>query len=188
LTGAPGSAPSTGAPSFSSPLAAPGSSSDLAPVDQPSLQGFTPSESSYREEEPNRQPSEPSQPSPKSFWELQDAEDSTAMIRIDPQPQAEPSSDPFSLTTPEFTGASPIRAPEDYISPFRRQTIEAPTPPVTRDKFEAPQLPARTIDPADVTSVSTRIAVPVREAALVRDRVKKPVQRKRDSTWYTIQP
>ncbi len=188
LTGVPGSAPSTGGPSYSSPMAAPGSRGDLAPVDQPSLQGFTPSESSYRQEETNREPSEPSQPSPKSFWELQDAEDSTAMIRIQPQPQAEPAPDPFSLRTPEFTGASPIRAPEDYISPFRKQTIEAPTAPVTGDKFEAPQLPARTIDPSDVTSVSTRIAVPVREAALVRDRVQKPVPLKRDSTWYTIQP
>jgi hypothetical protein len=169
-------------------MAAPGSRGDLAPVNQPSLNGFTPSESSYREEEIQREPGESSQSPPKSFWELQNADDSTAMIRTNPQPQSQPASNPFSLRTPEFTGASPIRAPEDYISPFRKQTIEAPTPSVTGDKFEAPQLPARPIDPSDMTSVSTRIAVPVREAALVRSRAQKPVQQKRDSTWYTIQP
>jgi len=189
LSGAPNLAPSVLSPSPTSPSAAPGSRGDLAPVDQPQLESFTPSENSYRQETDatggeSSEPSESSQPSTRSFWELQNPDDSTAMIRPNLQPQA----DPVSLSTHESTGASPIRAPEDYVSPFRKQTVETPTPPIRRDEFEAPPLPARTIGPDDVTSAPRRIAVPVREAALVRVRSQKPVPQKRDSTWYPIQP
>lgn len=187
LSGAPSSPPSIIGSPATSPMLVPNSQGDLAPVDQPTLNGVKPSESSYRE---NNLQSEPTQrPAPKSFWELQDANNSTAMIRTRPQPQAHQAREnPFSRRTPEFTGAAPIRAPEDYSSPFRRETIGTPAAPVTRE-LEAPPLPpAQQINPADVTSVSSRSSVSVREAALVRERTHRPAQPKRDSTWYTIQP
>ena len=67
-------------------------------------------------------------------------------------------------------------------------TVCACRPRTSAKPEESSSVPARTIDPAQVTSVSSRIPVTVREAGLVHSRARKPVQQERDSTWYTIQP
>jgi hypothetical protein len=150
-------------------------------VDQPRLENYPPE---------NSQPESSQAPrgSPRSYWELQDAEDSTALIRPNPR-QIAPQRDPVSLGAGEVTSASPIRAPEDYVSPFRRPAFEAPAAPVNQESFEAPQLPVRTYDPSDATSVASRNSVPIRDAALIRSRtLRQAIPAKRDSSWYTIQP
>ncbi|MGB0598650.1 MAG: hypothetical protein ACPGLY_18335 [Rubripirellula sp.] len=122
---------------------------------------------------------------PSNYWELQNADDSTAMIR--PRSSYSMNSDPQSLGG----RVEPIAAPEDYSSPFRGRSGPAssipsiPPPPVESKQFEAPPLPARSpIGPTELTSVSTRAPVTgsVRQPATPRR--NKP----RDSTWYPVNP
>jgi hypothetical protein len=184
LTGAPpslspfNSAPAPSLPPASAPSQSSQGAGDAAPVDQPRLENYPPAS---LQPEPDQAPNE----SPRSYWELQDADDSTALIRPSVR-QIAPQRDPVSLGG---TGATPIRAPEDYVSPFRRPTVEAPTTPVTQETFEAPPLPTRSYDSSDATSVANRISVPIRDAGLIRSRsTRQAIPAKRDSTWYTIQP
>ena len=184
--GQPGYAPLSGPPSSS----ASSGNGDQAPVDQPSLQNYPPSENGFRDEL-KQESIESSNEPPPSYWRLQGAEDSTAMIRPPANRQADNrrapvSQSPVSQSAGQFTGADPIEAPSEYVSPFRQRRIEAP---VIRPTIEAPPLPARTLERSDATSVSNRWSVPVREAALVRVRaVQQPAAPKRDSTWYPIEP
>ncbi len=175
-------APLTGSP------AAPRTQSggDLAPLDQPRLEMYRPSEPAVQ---PTLPPvsTQPREAAPKSYWQLQDADNSTAMTR------AEPSRDPISLSVPSFTAAEPIRAPEFEPSPFA-----TPSKPAT--SFDAPPLPAaRSYNPADANSASVRSTgsgTPVREAALVRQQPARPEpvrqqsapEPQRDSRWFTVQP
>jgi hypothetical protein len=126
---------------------------------------------------------------PRSYWQLQDAEDSTAMIRPNSRP-TDSGRDPARESDSDYTSVEPIQAPDDYISPFRRRSTPIPAAtPVIRQTIEAPPLPSRTQDTSDMTSASVRTSVPARSAALQRDRVqRRPAEPKRDSTWYTIQP
>ncbi|MDA8746103.1 hypothetical protein N9N28_15875 [Rubripirellula amarantea] len=198
--GQPSAAPLTGSPTSPRPQA------DLSPIDQPRLESYRREESSYapRNEtsyrnELDREPreyeapaSEPdySREKPKSYWELQDADDSTAMSR--PQSRYGAIRPDFqnrqTTETSSFTGIEPIRAlDDDEPSPFRR-SLDLPA---ARSTFEAPALPTRSLD-RDATSVSTRQSVPVREAAMTsrtypplpapkaRSVVREP---ERDNTW-----
>lgn len=168
-----GAAPLTGTP------LSPQSQSDLAPVEQPSLNSFPRGETSFRSEpssgfnspginNPAFQPTpandsipgssypgnlngeQPSNPEPeKSYWQLQDAADSTAMIRSNGRYQnTRPSFENRSLTSNNqptgesrntgpsttFTGIQPIRAFEDSSRSVQ---------PVQRLAPEPPPLPAR---------------------------------------------
>lgn len=156
----------------------PPSSGDLAPIDRPETDrvlappplgtngsqvmppvGSGEGATSDGSTTPSSTPSN-SGASPSNYWELQNAEDSTAMI----QPRANRGlpSDPNSLTS---GGVEPIAAPDDYISPFRSRSA----PPVTQPQagtMQAPPLPARsTYDPGELTAVSTRSSKPYRAAA-----------------------
>ncbi len=122
---------------------------------------------------------------PSNYWELQNADDSTAMIR--PRSSYSMTSDPQSLGG----RVEPIAAPEDYSSPFRGRSSPAtsipsiPPPPVESKTFEAPPLPARSpLGPTELTSVSTRVPVAVSVRQPAAPRRTKP----RDSTWYSVEP
>lgn len=195
LTGVPGGSspatafPPTTTPSFGPAAAAPrGAAEDLSPVDQPRIESNRPAESNYNS------PVESDQ-APPSYWKLQEAEDSTALSRPSNAPALATNRDPVSLQQQRtLTDARPIEAPTDYVSPFRKPSVD-PQAPSNRprwmtealESFEAPQLPARS-DDAGATSVSNRVSIPVRDAALVRGRT---VQRQltprasivRDSNW-----
>ncbi|MEE2935678.1 MAG: hypothetical protein VYA84_06740 [Planctomycetota bacterium] len=122
---------------------------------------------------------------PSNYWELQNADDSTAMIR--PRSNYSMNSQSQSLGG----RVEPIAAPEDYSSPFRGRSgaassIPAITPPPVESKqFEAPPLPARSpIGPTELTSVSIRAPVTNRVQRRATPRRDKP----RDSTWYPVNP
>lgn len=199
----PNTSPLSGSPT--SPRSQPGAS-DAGPVDQPRLEANRQSESSYREEyrrsdEDRDQPqpsTDRSEDAPKSYWQLQNADDSTALIRPETRRSRDrqPQSDPMAVQNiPTFTGVEPIRGPEE-ASPWDRREAT----PVNRPYLQAPPLPpSRAYDTSDATRASTRSSLPVREAALVREplpqtqpyraRVARPVtEPERDSRWYTIQP
>lgn len=152
-------APSTTAPTAppsTAPPTTPGTSGDMAPVDQPSLNKAPTGEAS--EEKDTNQTSRP-----PSYWQLQNAEDSTAMI----SPRTSPSNDPASLSG-GYGQAQPIRAPSDYVAPFGSpqtpaNTATTPIAPPPNLNSTAPTTPARTpslpspdYDPSDMTSVSHR--------------------------------
>ncbi|MGB7324185.1 MAG: hypothetical protein WBD31_04900, partial [Rubripirellula sp.] len=224
--------PLTGSPS--DPRAQSGAG-DLAPMNQPQLNSYERSETSSRQDydsnyapappsysapnyldpQPSAAPepteTQPREPASKSYWQLQDADDSTAMIRTETQPRAAAEApnfsaprfaaprDPVSLTPPSFTAAEPIRAPSNEPSPF--ESLDAVRSGVSRANFEAPPLPpARSYPPADANSASSRSTwqgTPAREVALVRNETAvRPVavkpqakaEPKRDSRWFTVQP
>lgn len=191
--GQPNTAPLTGSPT------SPRSQSDLSPVDPPSLNGYQQrSETSFRDSSPSYDPparsAEPAvEPNAqKSFWELQNGEDSTAMISpsqrygaVRPNFKEREFEARYleargKLKAPSFTGIRPIRAlDEDEPSPFRRELSRPKTSPT----YDAPQLPART---APVGGYTTSARVPVREVAMTRRAysVSKPLAPvKRDNTW-----
>lgn len=136
---------------------------DYAPMDQPRLESQSPPSNGNGVGNGNSNGS--SESAPSNYWQLQNAEDSTAMIRREPiAPRGR---------------VEPIAAPEDYVSPFRsRSAPAATTPQPPAGTFQAPPLPERTsIEPAELTAVSTRV------------QAQKPVtvrQTKRDSTWYPV--
>ncbi|TWU47908.1 hypothetical protein [Rubripirellula reticaptiva] len=229
--------PLTGSPSDPRPQSGAG---DLAPIDQPRLDSYQRSETSSRQDydsdyapappsysapsysapnyldpQPSAAPTptetQPREAAPKSYWQLQDADDSTAMIRAETQPRATATAprfsaprDPASLTLPSFTAAEPIRAPGNEPSPF--ESLDATRSGVSRANFEAPPLPpARSYPPADANSASSRSkwqGTPAREVALVRNETtrnenavrpaaaapKPKAEPKRDSRWFTVQP
>jgi hypothetical protein len=132
------------------------------------------------------QPSTQDQP-PKSYWQLQDADDSTAMIRPEPAPRP-------VMTPPSFTAAEPIRGLDSEPSPFElRDAAKASA----TSNFQAPPLPpASQYDPFGDSRAEVRRSrsIPVREAALVRQQpapaeqpapVAQPVAKpQRDSRWF----
>ncbi|TWU59777.1 hypothetical protein Poly51_00490 [Rubripirellula tenax] len=211
--GATSPSPLTGSPSAPRPQAGNG---DLVPLEQPRLDAYRQStaeptlapEQFYRPATPDYTPeptsppvsTQPREAAPKSYWQLQDADNSTAMIRPNPRPEVAPS-DPISLSAPSFTAAEPIHAPEHEQSPFENRPTQSSG--VSRANFDAPPLPpARNYSPADANSASSRSAwsgTPVREVALVRgETAAKPVapqlkpqpkpEPPRDSRWFTVQP
>ena len=113
----------------------------------------------------------------------------------------ETSRDPVSLQTNELSGVRPIQAPDDYVSPFGQRNSQPSSLRGDDQPLQPPALPARSYDPSDMTSVSNRARVPVREAALVRPPSYKrqsypqptslrstPQPIKPDTSWVTIQP
>ncbi len=222
---APMTSPLTGLPSAPRPQSGVG---DSAPLQQPRLESFRTETSSRLEDQPQyNDPSEPIAPeqtetkpreaAPKSFWQLQEADDSTAMIRresqtqqpvsLPPPPTSTRPRDPISLTAPSFTAAEPIHAPEvagagGYEpSPFENRDTE--NRGISRANFEAPPLPpAHQPSATDVNSASSRSSwsgTPAREVALVRGEMplnqapsrSKPQpkpQPARDARWFTVQP
>ena len=161
LTGAPGSQPST---------------EDRSPVGQPEILNRPPSFDNGYRTQPAPNSSDTNESKPKSYWELQDADDSTAMIR---------------KPAPTRYRAQPIAAPDDYESPFHRE-LESPAMPVNRRSlrdqldFAAPPLPASSKSPVDRSHETNWISAPVREASTTNRRqyrpaVPKPIQR--DTTW-----
>lgn len=187
----PNAAPLTGLP----PLGG----GDQAPVDRPQLPPPA-SESSYREPPATTspQPANPAAPTtapvlPKegtpSYWESKEVEDSTASL---PPTKSSPLRQPAETTRFEdarYTNLPPIPAPDHYRSPLRRRDAQGPI--VTSEigqALEAPPLPPRVPDPADATSVSTRISVAVRDAAMTtRVRTIRPPLPARDrSGWRTV--
>jgi hypothetical protein len=142
--------------------------------------------------EPTSNPSFPESTSepPRSYWQLQNAEDSTALIR---PPAPRTPRDPVSLSSGSTEGAvaKPIPAPDDYVSPFDNRPMR-PSPPasIKGDTFAAPPLPERSYEASDATSVSHRAHVPVREARLIREPVRRPRPQplQRDTTWTAIGP
>ena len=202
----PFDAPQSAAPLSAGPMNQPPSSSDLSPVDQPRIENrpsLTPPGNATPPPPPTLTPST-TKSAPESYWQLQDADNSTAMIRsrtlpVETRPMAPPTisaptmNDPVSLTTErQLDPVRPIRTHEDYVSPFRRPSFQTPQPSVSANEelqLEAPPLPARSIyDPSDATSVSNRVSVPFREAGLVRSRTqtRRPKPAKRDNTWNSI--
>jgi hypothetical protein len=171
----PSPSAATGAPSFPStvPLtgspSSPRSQSDQSPLDPPSLRGFQQqrSETSFRESPPAYQsparsadPPAPSttEPAEESYWQLQDSDDSTAMIS--PSRRYGAVRNDFENRSPRqapsFTGVRPIQAlEEDEPSPFENQT---------------PRLPASSGDDFGSRSngYSTSSRIPVREAAMTQ--------------------
>jgi hypothetical protein len=206
LTGTPGGLapaafPPAAAPSFEQ---APRSTNpnvggeDLSPVDEPRIESNRPAETDIKIEPPRTN-------SGGSYWKLQEADDSTALIPRQDEARNDlkaPANDPVSLSPNDYTDATPIQAPDDYVSPFRKELMEAAKAegkPVwsnesrlPRPSLEAPPLPARSdFDAPDATSVSNRQSVPVRDAGLVRGRttpraVAKPTPVKRDSEWNPV--
>lgn len=179
----PGASAATAAPNFPSttPLtgspASPRSQSDLSPLDPPSLQGFQQqqSETSFRDSPPayqsparSAEPPAPSttEPAEESYWQLQDSDDSTAMISPSRRYGAVRNNfeNRSPRQAPSFTGVRPIRAlEEDEPSPFENQT---------------PRLPASSSDDYRNRSngYSTSSRIPVREAAMTQRSYASPRQ------------
>ena len=153
----PNTAPLTGTPT----IAPPSGNGDLAPVGQPSLNsGSIPALPQNQTIQP------PSQSSP-THWQLQNPEDSTALIRPkSSEPRGDTTGSAPATTTQQilenenFTSAEPIEAPADYVVPYRRHTYQAPrTMPVNVQDYGTAGQPHsnRTYDASDLTSVSTRM-------------------------------
>ena len=170
LTGAPNGLPST------QPYSAP-AQSDATPLNQPELRNRPPaSQNGYTPEPPQLDNNGPAAPKVKSYWELQDADDSTAMIR----------------TETNRSPATPIHAPDDYVSPLKRPS-ESTITPVLRQSLEVPPLPPRTFESAEKSSGGHWVGAPVREASITRQPSYRPlpVQSvpapiKRDTTWTPV--
>jgi hypothetical protein len=169
LTGVPGG----GSGTRSGVQQAPG---DQAPLDQPELRNRPATNQNGSGQESETEQGESDHRKPESYWKLQNADDSTAMIR-DSQPTQ--------------YQAQPIIAPDDYVSPYRRQP-QSPTTPVTsrspdiRRILEAPPLPARSFDSVEKSQDLNWVSAPVREASAVRPSqnrrpLPKPIQR--DTSW-----
>jgi hypothetical protein len=186
----PNTQPLTGAPT----IAPPPGSSDLSPVNQPRLEN-----NSAPSLPPGNTTSPPSGPvSPQ--WQLQNADDSTALIR----PQATESrsfqddeENPPSLQrlmgNDNFTRAEPIEAPADYVAPYRRQTFQTPrTTPVTHQGPDTSAAPSfgRDLEASNLTSISSRVP------AMQADRhghssgrfIRQPLVGPRDNTWTPVRP
>lgn len=188
------------------------SGGDFSPLDQPRLETFRAAESSpnpssddwynsdrFRATQPNdpaptnSAPTTPPPPptvtepagdsAPKSYWQLQDADDSTAMIRPEPTPAR-------VMTPPSFTAAEPIRALDSEPSPFELRDAAKAVPATSN--FQAPPLPpASNFDPftGGRAGVTPSRSIPVREAGLVRQQpapIAKPAAPpQRDARWFT---
>lgn len=174
----PNAAPLTGPPP--SAVTRPRGSGDAAPVDQPTLRNRQPADTNgdRRESEETR---EPADSPPKSYWELQNAEDSTAMIRS---------------TRGAGMVAQPIPAPDGFVSPSesrlnRPSPLHTPKPADGGERsFEAPPLPPRSLDAVDRGPESNWVTAPVREASAIgrrpADRTPahpEPQPIPRDTTW-----
>ena len=196
---APNSAPLSGAPT----IAPPGTSNDLAPVERPSLNSSPPVLPPPSPPAGNPETTSPTQ------WQLQNPEDSTALIRPrgTPSPSFEnsevdnpssptqrPPSLPPSITDNEnFTRAEPIEAPDDYQAPYRRHSFQTPrTTPVTRQQMETSSQPnhRRSYEASDLTSVSSR--TPVSRSSSSRSSegrwIQQPTSTVRDTTWTSVRP
>lgn len=164
--------PLTGPPSGAA-IRPPSSGDDFTPLQQPEIRNRPPSTESRSRSE--QQDSDRMQP--KSYWELQDGDDSTAMIR--------------HLQT-NGSPAQPIHAPEDYVSPFGRET-QSSAKPVKHNTLETPQLPARSYKSVEKPQDSNWVSAPIREASSSTRRAYRPAPRptsrstaspiKRDTTW-----
>ena len=181
------STPAPTAPPSTVPPTTSGNSGDMAPVDQPSL-NKAPTEETSEEKDTNQTSR------PPSYWQLQNAEDSTAMI----SPRTAPSNDPASLSG-GYGQAQPIRAPSDYVAPFGRTQTPANTantpigpPPSLNTTAPAttPSLPRPDYDPSDMTSVSHRQYAPSqfqgRQSTSGNQAAPAASPQPRDTTWISI--
>jgi hypothetical protein len=171
---------------------APSATGDLAPMDRPELNrsalppstvngngsmntnGSTNSNTGTSESEPS------TEPAPSNYWKLQNAEDSTAMVR--PRSSYSMAGDPQSFRG----GVDPIAAPDNYQSPFRNRAAPVAAPPdmSSPQSFQAPPLPRHSpTDPAELTAVSARQPM-VNQAPAPQPPAARPM--KRDSTWYPV--
>ena len=185
------------------PSAAPGG--DMSPMTQPSL-NKTPTEASPTEA---KSPFEAKSDRPPSYWQLQSAEDSTAMIPRSTDQAPQP--DPVSLSGNDGA-AQPIRAPADYVAPFGRPPLSstngtqavpnnttvspanvAPLPS-SSPNGAPPRLPKPSYDPSDLTSASYFGGTPAQDVSLRYDRrpdgratQPRPFNKPRDTTWISIE-
>lgn len=158
---------------------APNGGGDRAPVDQPELRNRQPSNGNgngsrngYDDRYPSPQSEEDS--TPKSYWELQDAQDSTAMIR---------SSRPESPAA-----AQPIPAPPDYLPPALER-FSAPASSERQHPLEAPPLPPRSRESLDQAPDSNWVSAPIREASAKSPdprSLSRPAPLERDTTWTPV--
>lgn len=195
-TYAPNAAPLSGAPT----LAPPEGSNDLAPVERPSLNNPP----------PVLPPASPPQGDPETTsptqWQLQNPEDSTALIR----PRGTPSTDfgdsgvgnpseegqrtptlpPSLIDNENFTRAEPIEAHDDYEAPYQRQTFRTPrTTPVTQQRTETSLPNPRPYDASELTSVSSRTPASRTSASPSGGRwIRQPSSTVRDTTWTSVRP
>lgn len=195
-------APLTGAPTIAPPPGSRtnGETGDLTPVDQPQLNNGAAPSLPPQNSPPARNDASPSQ------WQLQNPEDSTALIRprsstardTQPSEPTETSSSPRPSWSPQdlienhnFTRAEPIEAPDDYVAPYRRQTFQTPrTTPVTNKDLGTIDSPNvdRSYGAADLTSISAR--VPQATATPNRGTSTRfshpPIRQPRDSSWTPV--
>ncbi len=159
----PNTSPLTGAPQGAGSVQGSG---DSAPLDQPALMNRPPINGNFQDDVESN---DSVTPKPEPYWQLQDAEDSTAMIR------------PSEVVQ---NPAQPIYAPEDYVSPFRQRPQTQATP-VNRSAYEDPQLPRSTVDSSDPETTSNWVSAPVREVSTATRRSYRPAVRQiqRDTTW-----
>lgn len=200
----PNTAPLTGTPTI-----APPSSSDLSPVNQPSLDGTSVPSIPPSNISPPASTLQPPSESGSPQWQLQNADDSTALIRPRPRESSQSSrqeDNPPSLQgimdSDNFTRAEPIEAPADYVAPFRRQTRYLPltTPVNLQGSSELTQPRSGSESGAsNLTSISAR--VPGSQMGDTRSSsnrfitqpagqrfVSQPHGQTRDSSWTAVQP
>ena len=165
LNGAPPSATAGGA------QPAPRGAEDSAPLNQPELRNRPQSNGNGNgnDEPKDSEADESDRPKTESYWRLQNAQDSTAMIRSQPSAQRP---------------AEPIHAPDDYVSPYQRR-YESPASTDRFEDFDAPELPSRSFDSADPSYDANWVSTPVREASVSTRpsyrRTPRPIER--DTTW-----
>jgi len=173
-----------------------GGTGDYAPMQQPRLESQSPASGGNGNGNGNgngsngaSQGGAGSNEQPSNYWQLQNADDSTAMIRRSP---SSPSASRYapsnygSITNPQAPRGQvePIAAPEEYVSPFRSRSAPAATAQPQPGSFQAPPLPPRsTTDPTELTAVSTRVPA-ARMPATAPTRRVAPI--KRDSTWLPV--
>ncbi|EMI15437.1 hypothetical protein RMSM_07641 [Rhodopirellula maiorica SM1] len=173
----PNTEPLSGAPSSAN--------GDRAPLDQPRLESARPSQSNgqdgYRSDidrylDENRSGNSSNSnttPQTKTEWRLQNPADSSVFGS-----NAKGTSDRMITAANEapsnlgYSSVHPIQAPPEYVSPFQRRTLEVQPQPTEQDRpLTAPPLPPSNEQPINASNRGRgNDLIPVREAALVRQR------------------
>ena len=126
-------------------------------------------------------------PQTKTEWRLQNPADSSvfgsnqqgASDRMITAANEEPSKLGYS-------SVHPIQAPPEYISPFQRRTLEVQSQPSESDRpLAAPPLPPSSEQPINASNRDRgNYSIPVREAALVRERTFESESRHQVNRTY----
>ncbi|TWU20240.1 hypothetical protein Pla52o_47550 [Novipirellula galeiformis] len=162
---------------------------DRAPLDPPRLESARPSQTDTQDRYPsdidrylddhrdNTSPSAGEPAKSKMQWQLQNPADSSVFgsnstEASDRMITANEKSEQSNLG---YSSAHPIQAPPNYVSPFRRQTLEVQPQPTEREQpLTAPPLPPSSEQPINASNRErSRYAIPLREAALVRERTRE---------------